>query len=145
MSRYYYKFNYQYSKPADTFIRTKKVQCVGDEAVLREKYRQILKDAEESKTMFLKSKECVKQETGWLLINNNFFGDDPPSPLADWRYAKPIQKFCKLCDEECGLKCQCPCNGNKNWKKDTMENMKLVLGIDDDFTLINKKTNQIIM
>ena len=154
MGRYYYKFNYNYQKPRDCFKRSKKVECTGDIKVLKNKYERIKEEMEEKTTMWLMDKECVKKEnSGWVYLNTNGFCNyfsGVPSMMGDdceFEWVKPIQKFCKYCDNEVKLTEECPCNGNKNWKKDMKESMELMMGEVGlgNYILVKTKNNEFIL
>tara|TARA_R100001594_G_scaffold92666_1_gene126976 strand:+ start:220 stop:660 length:441 start_codon:yes stop_codon:yes gene_type:complete len=144
MGRYYYIFNYNYSKHTDFFKRKQRVESEGNLDLLHKKYKDIMEEMERKKTMWLAEHNCVCQENGWVKINNDMMGDAPPM-RADFDYVKPIEKYCKICDERVmDLGKHCPCNGNKDWKKDTQETLALLLG-NGDYDIINKKTGNFII
>ena len=139
MGRYYYIFNYRYSKPLDLFNRKERVESEGNLEVLQKRYERIMKEMEKKKTMWLAEHNCICKENGWIKIEE---GGDWQAD-ADW--VKPIEKYCKLCNERVmDLGKHCPCNGNKDWKKDTRETLSLLLG-NDDYDIVNKKTGNFII
>jgi len=139
MGRYYYIFNYRYSKPLDLFNRKHRVESEGNLDLLQKKYKDLMMEMERKKTMWLAEHNCICRENGWIKI------EEGGSWEADTDYVKPIEKYCKICDERVmDLGMHCPCNGNKDWKKDTKETLSLLLG-NGDYDIINKKTGNFII
>ena len=144
MGRYYYKFRFTYAKPLDFFSRTERIESEGNLQVLQKRYETIMKEMEKKKTMWLGEHNCICKENGWVKVDNRMVGNEP-SQRGDFDYVKPIEKYCKLCDEQVlDLGKTCPCNGNKDWKKDTKETLSLLLG-NNDYDIVNKKTGNFII
>ena len=144
MGRYYYIFNYNYGKHTDFFNRKERIESEGNLDVLQKKYERLKVEMEKKKTMWLAEHNCICQENGWIKIDNAMAGHEPPMS-GDFDYVRPIEKYCKICDERVmDLGKHCPCNGNKDWKKDTKETLSLLLG-NGDYDIINKKTGNFII
>ncbi len=144
MGRYYYVFNYNYGKKEDFFNRRERIESEGNLEVLQKRYNSIMREMEKKKTMWLAEHNCVCKENGWMKVDDRMVGGAAIGE-PDFDYVRPIEKYCKICDERVmDLGKHCPCNGNKDWKKDTKETLSLLLG-HGDFHVINKKTGNFII